>query len=307
MTALVIGGSGFLGHALVDRLVSDGVDVLATSRTPKTRFTLRGLRWRDFDLSRYSDDPHLLQEISVIYHLGWSSIPLTANSDPADDLMENVAGSVRLLESIHRHANAVRLVFPSSGGTVYGLIGSGPASEDRPLAPVSAYGLAKATVERYIDFYVQNRGLNAVTLRIGNPFGAGQRSTRQFGAVTTFCADALTDKPLVIFGDGSTVRDYLYIDDVIDALVTAAEVSPSRRHFNIGSGVGRSLNEIVDAVTEVLGRRPMVENRDARDFDLPVSVLDIGRARADLGWKPKVPFREGLARTVDGLRRRGIP
>jgi UDP-glucose 4-epimerase len=306
MTALVIGGSGFLGHALVHRLVAKGMDVVATSRKPETRFTLPGLHWRDLNLSRYVDEPDLLAEISVVYHLGWSSIPSTADLAPADDLVENVPGSIRLLESIWRHAGDVRLVFASSGGTVYGRIGPEPAREDRPLAPTGAHGLSKATVERYIDFYAQNRGVDAITLRIGNSFGADQKSARVFGAVTTFCAEALAGRPLVIFGDGSIVRDYLYIDDVVDALITAAEISPLHRHFNIGSGIGLSLNEVIDAVSEALGRRPRVERREARDFDLPVSVLDISRARTELGWQPNVPFREGLLRTLDGLRRQGI-
>jgi UDP-glucose 4-epimerase len=306
MTVLVIGGSGFLGRALVERLVATQMEVVATSRTPCHRFALPGLRWRDFDLSRYADDPGFLAGISTVYHLGWSNIPSTADLAPVADLMENVAGSIRLLESIRHHADNVRLVFASSGGTVYGRIGPDPAHEDRPLAPTGAYGLSKATVERYIDFYVQNRGLDAITLRLGNPFGPGQKSARPFGAVTTFCAAALAGRPIVIFGDGSIVRDYLYIDDVVDALLAAAVVLPGHRHFNIGSGVGLSLNEIVDTLSAAMGRRPTVEHRQPRDFDLPISVLDISRARAELGWQPAVPFRDGLARTLDGLRRQGI-
>jgi UDP-glucose 4-epimerase len=306
MTVLVIGGSGFLGHALVQRLATKQIDVVATSRKPKTRFALSGLRWRDFDLSHFADDPDLLAGISVIYHLGWSSIPSTADLAPVDDLMENVIGSIRLLESIRRHARKARLVFASSGGTVYGRIGPHPAREDQPLAPTGAYGLSKVTVERYIDFYVQNRGLDAITLRIGNPFGAGQKSGRLFGAVTTFCDEVLAGRPIVIFGDGSAVRDYLYIDDAVDALIAAANVSPLHRHFNIGSGIGLSLNQIVDAISEAVRRRPTVEYREAREFDLPVSILDITRARAELGWQPNVPFQEGLARTLDGLKQQGL-
>jgi len=110
----------------------------------------------------------------------------------------------------------------------------------------------------------------------------------------------------VIFGDGSIVRDYLYIDDVIDALVTAAHISPSHRHFNIGSGIGHSLNEGRRRRDPGPCRRPTIERREARDFDLPISVLDASRARAELAWQPKVPFRQGLARTLDGLRQ-GTP
>lgn len=301
MTVLVIGGSGFLGQALVHRLITNGSTVVATSLTPTRRFRLQGLRWRDFDLSQFTGDPDLLDGISVIYHLGWSSIPSTADSIPAE-LITNVAGSVRLLEAVFRHNRNIRVVFASSGGTVYGRIGPHPAREDQALAPAGAYGLSKAAVEYYIDFYVQNRGLDVITLRPGNPFGAGQMSTRLFGSVTTFCSNALAGRPLVIFGDGSIVRDYLYIDDLIDALIAAAYGAPSHRHFNIGSGTGRSLNEIVEALSETLGRRLAVQYRDARDFDLPISVLDISRARTDLGWQPKVPFREGLARTLENLR-----
>jgi len=302
MSVLVIGGSGFIGRALIRRLVSGGHDVVATSRSVESRFRLEGLRWQNLELKYFSDDCVDLSSISVIYHLGWSTVPSIANSAPAADLADNVVGSIRLLDVIRRSERNIRLIFASSGGTVYGPTSTIPAHEDLPLMPISAYGLSKATVERYIDFYVQNYALDAITLRIGNPFGFGQASNRAFGAVTTFCANAVRRRPIVIFGDGKIVRDYLHVDDLVDALIAAAAASTTYRHFNIGSGSGISLNEIVRLIADMIGRPLKVEYQPQRAFDVSVSVLAIDRATLNLGWRPKISFREGLSRTLSGIQ-----
>lgn len=304
MIALVTGGRGFIGSHLMKALIAQGVSVVATTR----RWPLEldqaqpGVEWRGLDVaSRRSWDDLFATPIDQVYHLGWSTIPSSADLDPASDMQDNVISSLHMLDAIRASGQKPRVVFASSGGTVYGPPQTVPVMEDHPLRPVSAYGVGKVALERYIDIYNARHGLDAIALRIGNPYGPGQDVSRQFGVVTTFAYRALRGAPLEIFGDGGHVRDYLYIDDLVAALVAAGARRGVGDAVNIASGVGVSLNEIVGRLSEFLGREVVVEYRPARGFDVPVSVLGIDAAKARLGWTPQTPFSLGLRKTLDFL------
>jgi UDP-glucose 4-epimerase len=176
-----------------------------------------------------------------------------------------------------------------------------PATEDHPLRPISAYGVSKSAVEAYLDLFAASTGMRPVSLRIGNLFGPGQNAARMFGAVTQFSKAALTGAPIVLFGDGSTVRDYVYIDDAVDALLRAARAEHSSRALNIGSGEGRSLNDIIAVLEKQLKRPLQVKRQPPRAFDAPVSILDSSRARREIGWAAQVSFEDGVARTLRSL------
>lgn len=298
MTTLVLGGSGFIGGKLIRRLLMAGEHVVATSRQPVAQTATPNLTWRQVDLASFEHWNELLTGVSLIYHLAWSTIPATADGDPAADT--NVTGSIRLLEALKAHSN-VRLVFVSSGGTVYGLPARIPVRETDPTDPIGTYGISKLAVERQIAHNADLHGLEAMVLRVGNPFGAGQFSRRVFGAVSTFCALAKTEQTLRIFGDGTIVRDYFHVDDAIDALLLAGNCRTELRTFNIGSGSGRSLNDVVRVIEGVLGHKLSVQYEAKRGFDVPVSVLDVTRARTELGWQPRISFAEGIARTLADL------
>jgi UDP-glucose 4-epimerase len=297
MTALVLGGSGFMGRSLVRQLVAVGERVIATSRAAETQPTAQNVTWRSVDLTTFDDWSMLLDGISTVYHLAWSTIPLTAAADPVGDVATNVVGSLRLIEAL-RDRPATRLVFASSGGTVYGRLRKIPAAEDDPAQPIGAYGISKLAVEHSIRRQAELGHIDAVVLRIGNPYGISQFSRLEFGAVSTFCKKALEDEPIVIYGDGSVVRDYLHVDDAVDALLLAAQTRSLYRTFNIGSGSGRTLTDIVAAIERTLGRRLKVRHEPARPFDIPVSVLDVARAKAELGWRPKISLEDGIARML---------
>ncbi|ACK51639.1 NAD-dependent epimerase/dehydratase [Methylocella silvestris BL2] len=299
--ALVTGASGFLGRALVPALLASGASVIAAGRGQSPFAAHPRLAWRRIDLA---DPAAPLREITsgvdCIYHLAWSTVPSEASLSPAEDARANIVGSLRIIESIAPGA-APRLIFASSGGAIYGRLRQAPASEDHPLNPISAYGLSKRTVEAYLDLFADTIGLRPASLRIGNLFGPGQNPERLFGAVTQFSKAALTGAPIILFGDGSTVRDYVYIDDAVDALIRAAQAQNSSRALNIGSGEGRSLNDIIACLEAQLGRPVKVERRPPRPFDTPLSILDPSRARREIGWSARVSFEDGVARTLKSL------
>jgi UDP-glucose 4-epimerase len=198
-----------------------------------------------------------------------------------------------------------RLVFTSSGGTVYGRLRSTPVAEDHPLDPISAYGAAKVAAEKYIGLFRAQHGVDGRIARLANPYGTGQDAGKGLGAVTIFLDRALKGEPISIWGDGNVVRDYIHIADAAEALTRLSMVptDPTAETpvFNIGSGEGRSLNEIIDEIRGLLGRPVTVHYDDARPFDVPVSVLDISRAKTKLDWRPQLSFKNGLSRTHEDI------
>ncbi len=260
------------------------------------------IAWQRLEFAS-ADWDNLIEGADVVHHYVWTSIPASANNNPFGDLGANVAGTLALLEAM-RHRGGGRIVFSSSGGTVYGKLHKLPVPEDHPMMPTTAYGAGKATAEIYLGLYRTLHGLDCRVARIANPYGAGQDVARGQGAVTTFLHRALNREPIVIWGDGEIIRDYIHITDVAEAIVVLA-LRPEVNDFhtyNIGSGVGLSLNNIITEIERSLNRPLEVRRETGRAFDVPASVLDISRARHALGWAPRMSFADGIARTVADLQ-----
>ncbi|RYZ90852.1 MAG: NAD-dependent epimerase/dehydratase family protein [Proteobacteria bacterium] len=298
MRALVTGARGFLGSQMIDRLLSEGHEVIAASRTA-TESDREGLSWIRYP-ARVGDWVGALDGVGTVYHFAWSTTPSTSNERPIDDAIENVVPSIALLEALR--VQKARLIFASSGGTVYGATSAVKVRENSPTSPISAYGVSKLAVENYVNFYSKVYGVEATCLRISNPYGPGQPGDKSFGAVATFARAALRGEPIKIFGDGTIVRDYLYVDDLITAILLAGKADAPVSTLNIGSGEGTSLNEIIEGLQEFLAQRLVVEYFPQRKFDVPVSILDIELARNSLGWSPLTRFPDGLAKTLEGMQ-----
>jgi UDP-glucose 4-epimerase len=243
----------------------------------------------------------LIDGCSVVYHLAWTTLPATSNLDPRRDAQDNLLPGLGLLEEA-RSIPGVRIVFVSSGGTVYGRVSTAlPIAEDHLTAPLCAYGLSKLTMENYLALFGRLYNLDYRVLRVANPFGLGQDGLGRQGAVSTFLRRAMAELPVQIWGDGSIVRDYIHVSDVVSALIRAGDVDSltlgRHRVFNVGSGEGRTLLDIIDALRRV-GLPVLTNYLPGRSFDVPINVLDTTHARLILKWTPLLGFDEGVARVA---------
>jgi UDP-glucose 4-epimerase len=302
---LILGGSGFIGRHVALRLARAGYQVILADRArPVYRFPADAaplISWQFLELAS-ADWDDLVADVAVVHHYAWTSIPASANANPSGDLNSNVTATLAILEALRRRGGG-RIVFSSSGGTVYGRLQQVPVPEDHPLMPITAYGAGKATVEIYLGLYRALYGLDCRVARIANPYGVGQNLGRGQGAATTFLHRALSNQPIVIWGDGEVVRDYIHVTDVAAALVALA-LAPRLdqfQTFNVGSGVGFSLNAIIAELENHLNRRLNVRREHDRPFDVPISVLGISLARDILGWRPRLCFAEGMKQTIADL------
>lgn len=298
MQAVVVGASGFIGSHLVDALLAAGYRVKALARhlpgliSPVAQAD-PNLTFVSASMGESLALEKVMEGADVVFHLASGSLPQSSNRDPQADVQVNVLGSLNLLEAA-RMAQVKRLVMVSSGGTVYGVPQQVPIPETHPTEPTCSYGITKLAIEKYVALYRQLHGLDGVVLRVANPYGERQRLDASQGVVPVFMGKALRGEPLQIWGDGTTVRDFLHVSDVVSALLAAGRYSGDASVFNVGSGEGVSLNQLVGLLETTLERSLDVKYLPSRGFDVPTNVLCIERAREHLGWSPSVPVVEGL-------------
>ncbi len=305
MKCLVLGGGGFLGSHLSQALLEAGHTVRIFDLPHRKRFAAappQRLEWVEGDFANPDDLEPAVSGCDILYHLVCTTLPSSSNENPAYDVETNVVSTLRLLD-LARKKRGVKVIFVSSGGTVYGIPESVPLDESHPTNPICSYGVTKLAVEKYLFLYRQLYGLDSCVLRLANPFGERQEASVLQGAVSVFLNKAFHDEVIEIWGDGSVIRDYIYVKDAVDALVRAAEHSGKDRLFNIGSGQGRSLNEILSEIGQVLGRPVRHAFAPARACDVPANVLDISLARKSLGWRPRTSFQEGLRATLAWIKK----
>lgn len=295
---LVLGGRGFIGGHLVDALLARGDFVRCFDRphvAPLGEAHLSNQRFELFegDILSEADVIEAVVGCDVCFHLVSTTLPKSSNADPVFDVESNLLGTLRLLNHAIK-SGLKKVIFVSSGGTVYGVPTQLPIPETHPTDPLCSYGITKLAIEKYLWLFQQLHGLDYRVLRISNPYGARQRTHASQGVVAVFLGKVLRGEPVEIWGDGSVVRDYVYIADVVDALLLAVENTSNKHVFNIGAGRGLSLNQVLDAIEGVTGRVADRHYSPGRVFDVPESVLSIARAEQHLGWSPKVSFEQGL-------------
>ena len=307
---LVLGGKGFVGSHLVDALLKEGHRVRIFDR-PGTVFLEdacmqhRNLEIVEGDFCSESDIAGAVADCNACFHLVSTTLPKSSNLDPVYDIETNLIGTVRLLHHALR-AGVAKIIFLSSGGAVYGPPEELPIPETHPTNPICSYGITKLAVEKYLGMFHKLQGLEYVVLRFSNIYGERQRTQSSQGAVAVFLGKVLRGEKVEIWGDGSVVRDYIHINDAVLALLAAANLDSlpgSERIFNIGSGSGISLNEVMAEIEFAMKIKVARNYIEGRSFDVPSSVLAIDRARRVLGWQPAMTFPEGLKRTLNWLER----
>jgi UDP-glucose 4-epimerase len=306
MLCVVLGGGGFIGSTIADRLLRAGhtVRIFERPRVPPYRpFSPdEPVEWLTGDLLSEHDASDVVEGADVVLHLVSTTLPKGSNNDPVYDVQSNVVATLQLLQVIV--ARGVRkVVFISSGGTVYGTPQYLPIDERHPTDPLVSYGITKLAIEKYLQLFARIHGIQVVILRVANAYGERHRIETAQGAVGAFLHRALAGTPIEIWGDGSVTRDYVHVSDVAEAFARAIEYRGTKSVFNVSSGAGVSLNELVGAIERVLGRPIERRYLPGRPFDVPVNVLSNALAREILGWSPAVGLEEGIARTAEWIRR----
>ena len=231
-----------------------------------------------------------------------TTTPATSNQDMHRDVTDNLLPTIALLDACRRAA-VKRMVFISSGGTIYGPDAVVPTPETAPNEPISSYGIVKLAIEKYMHLYEREGGSKAFSLRVANPFGPMQDAGKGQGVIAAFARRMQDGDRLTIFGDGSVRRDFIFVDDVVDSIEAVLRYEGEERIFNIGSGVGRSITEIISTLETAMGKAALVQREPARAVDVPASVLSIDRAKAELGWAPHTSWQDGVRLTVDWVMR----
>jgi UDP-glucose 4-epimerase len=292
--AAVTGGAGFIGSHVVDALVARGdevhvVDNLATGRRENLN---DGATLHEHDIREPLDE--LFAEIrpEVVVHLAAQADVGTSVEQPLLDAEVNVLGTVKVLEAARAHD--AQVVFSSTGGAMYGEC-ERPAREDDERRPLSPYGTSKLAGEAYLMTWNALHGARHVVLRFGNVYGPRQLAKLEGGVVAIFMDRLRAGEGVRIFGDGEQARDFVYVGDVVDAIV--ASFGREGGTFNVGTGEATSVNELFDAVRRVAGVDTTAEYADKRPGDLLRSVLDVSKAERELGWRPQTSLEEGLRRT----------
>lgn len=301
MRALVIGGNGFIGSNLVQRLRREGDDVCVLDfSAPRKDFDWSGIGYRQGALTDAKVLAEVLQGIDVVYHSASTTVPSSSNLDPIADVEQNLVGMLHLLHEM-RVQSVPRIVFLSSGGTVYGNPRTVPVSEEHPLDPICSYGVVKVAIEKYLLMFEALYGLQPVILRPSNPYGPRQGTAGIQGLIAAFLGRMIRGEELTIWGDGEVVRDYIFIDDLVE-LITRAGHGASTGVFNVGSGVGHSINDVVGAIRRATHTNPHVQYLDARAFDVRRVVLEIQKAKEAFAWTPAVNIDAGIATTWAWLK-----
>ncbi|HEU4944590.1 MAG TPA: NAD-dependent epimerase/dehydratase family protein [Solirubrobacterales bacterium] len=310
MRALVTGGAGFIGSNLTDALLARGdevivVDDLSTGRRENLKPGLaNGATLVEADIRDRAAIEELAgrEQPEVIFHLAAQIDVRKSIADPAFDASINVGGTANVLDAA-RAAGTQRIVFSSTGGAIYGE-GDGqqlPLAEDAPLAPEAPYGQSKFAGEGYLALYERLYGLSTIPLRLGNVYGPRQDPLGEAGVVAIFCGRLREGKRPTVFGDGKQTRDYIYVGDVVSAMLAAAE-SEATGPVNIGTGVETDVLELVSALGE-LGDSGDFEPEFAppRTGEVQRISIDPGRAERELGWRAEMGLAEGLRVTLDSI------
>lgn len=300
----VYGAGGFIGRHLTKRLAREGRNVRAVLRHTDNGLLDLGKGNVDIINADLMDPLAMassLDGINTVVQLISSSSPGLGNHYMIADVTSNIIPHVEFMNSCIA-AGVKRYIFVSSGGTVYGPTRICPIPEDHPTNPISSHGLTKLTTEKYLQMQGYVSGLDYVILRVANAYGPGQTYRKGQGLIPSVIEHHGRDEAIQIIGNGLARRDYVFVDDVVDACVAAIDVSgPQQQVFNIGSGESRSVLEVLDSMETILGvafRREFVEKRRT---DVDISQLDIAKARRILDWHPRTAFIEGLTRMLSGI------
>lgn len=306
MNCLILGGAGFIGSHLADALIDRGhcirvfdrpnIDLSNLSRHMENIEIFYG------DFNNVNNVASALHGIDVAVNFVCTILPGPSNDNPIYDVESNIKGNISLLENALENG-VKKVVFASSGGTVYGIPDTLPVSENHRTDPICSYGITKLTVEKYLHLFHHLYHLDYTVLRLGNPYGERQKIDGVQGAVAVFLGKVLRRLPIHVWGDGSVARDFVYVKDMVRAFVQVIENRTPARVYNIGSGKSCSIRKLLEVIGSVTGRKPEIIFEADRNLDVPEIALDIKKAYRELGWKPETSLETGIQVTWEWLKK----
>lgn len=300
---LVLGATGFIGKNLCSELIKT-CSVRAMVRRQNPYLDEIGVQQIvQADFSKLTDFVPYLDGVDTVYHLISTTLPKEGSEGVVDEeIVQNVIPTVHLLESMKR-AGVKKIIFASSGGTIYGDHGDIPARETDPLNPKSAYGLQKQLIENCINFYRVTYGIQARIVRISNPYGCGQQLEKNQGVIPIFIRKLLADEPITVWG-GENLRDYIFMDDLVSALISISAYDGDEYVFNIAGNQVFSIKDVIETIEEVVGKKfSQITYESPKASDVGNTCLDISRIEQELDWHPMVSLKEGIGRVFDMMLR----
>ncbi|TFB59215.1 NAD-dependent epimerase/dehydratase family protein [Cryobacterium sp. Hz7] len=300
---VVIGANGFIGSHLVDSLAAGGHSVTAFDRfsSQQPTFTAPGVRVLQGEFLSRSDLEGAVDGQDYVFHFLSTTSPATAESDPTLDIRTNVAQTVELLESAAT-AGIKRFYFASTGGAIYGPQGKAEYSEMDRALPISPYGIGKLSIEHYLHYFKATHGLESTALRISNPYGTRQKPNKKQGLIPIALRQISLGRPVIRLGNGLMVRDYVYVEDLVRMVTPMVGVDTEFDLYNLGSGIGYSVTDIINSLHRVTGIDFAVEERPAPPTFVDRVVLDTERYRAEFGTADMTELDEGVRLTYEEIR-----
>ncbi|TFC55940.1 NAD-dependent epimerase/dehydratase family protein [Cryobacterium sp. TMT2-15-1] len=300
---VVIGANGFIGSHLVDSLAAAGHDVTAFDRfsSQNPTFDAPGVRVLQGEFLSRSDLEGAVDGQDYVFHFLSTTSPATAESDPTLDIRTNVAQSVELLESAAT-AGIKRFYFASTGGAIYGPQGKAEYSEIDRALPISPYGIGKLSIEHYLHYFKTKHGLDSTALRISNPYGTRQKPNKKQGLIPIALRQISMGRPVIRLGNGSMVRDYVYVEDLVRMVTPMVGVDTEFDLYNLGSGIGYSVTDIIDSLRRVTGIDFAIEERPAPPTFVDRVVLDTERYGLEFGTTDMTELDEGVRLTYEEIR-----
>ena len=297
---LVTGGAGFIGSNLVDKLIDLGNEVVVVDNlySGKKEYLNPQAKFYNLDiLDSKIQEIFETEKFDYVCHLAAQIDVRKSVEDMEFDNQVNVLGSINILKNCHQF-NVKKIVFASSGGAAYGFPEQIPTSEDHLTYPVSPYGINKVSFEKYLNYYYKVFGQKYTALRLANVYGPRQYKGGEAGVIAIFTSNAISKKKSYIYGDGLQTRDYVYVDDVVNAFALALQ-SDFVGDLNIGTGVEKSLLEVVSAIENCLGEKLDIEHQDAKLGEERRSCLNFNKAKEKITWQSKINLEEGIRRTIE--------
>ncbi len=304
MNIIILGAAGFIGTNLALELVKDQEShITLVDRNFQRLKILKALcrnkvEIQKRDLIREPDFESFLQGQDIVYQLISTTVPAISNQQIQKEINENVIYMSKLLDACVK-CHVKKIIFPSSGGTVYGIQNGCPLQEDMETWPINSYGVQKLMNEKLLYLYHYMYGLDYRIVRLANPYGPYQKPDGVQGVIAAFVYKAIKREPIHIYGDGSVIRDYIYIDDAIRAMINITTGEKKTKLFNVGSGKGISISQLLKIIESILGITLYIDYFPGRTVDVPVNFLDISRYENAFGSLVSIPLEDGIRKTAD--------